>query len=127
MSTNNSKLSKKQINKNELFLKESELRLYDIFRTRKFWKLESQEIVGDPNHYYDDDIIQTFAEEFLDRISVLHLIGDILRSLGGVLGSRPKIDTKKLYEQTFHKILYDNSDQDHQLFFVPRVSKTFLS
>ena len=54
MSENNPKPSKKQINKNELFLKESKLRLYDIFRTRKFWKLEARKIVGDPDHYYDD-------------------------------------------------------------------------
>ena len=51
-------LSKSQIDKNKRFLKESEPRICDIFRTRKFWKLEAQEIVGDPDHYCDDDIMQ---------------------------------------------------------------------
>ena len=114
--------SEKIISKNKEFLEKSSPRLYDIFRTRKFWKLEAQGIKGDPDHYYDDDVAQTLAEEFLDRISVLHLIGDILRSLGGVLGSRPKIDAKKLYEQTFQKILYDKKISRHDVACLTDVS-----
>ena len=114
--------SKKIISKNKEFLEKSSLRLYDIFRTKKFWKLEAQEIKGDPDHYYDDDIAQTLAEEFLDRISVLHLIGDILRSLGGVLGSRPKLDTKKLYEHTFQKMLCDKKISRHDVACLTNIS-----
>ena len=100
-------ISEKIKQRNNRFLIESKERLYDTFRTRKFWKTEARGIIGDPDHYYDDDITQTISEEFTDRISILHLIGDIIRALGGLLGKRKKFSVSEFYNQTINHLLND--------------------
>ncbi len=59
---------------------------------------------GNPDHYYDDDITKTVAEEFTDRISVIFVIGDIIRALGGILQRRPHLSQQDLEKIALQKI-----------------------
>jgi len=94
--------------KNKQFINSEKPRLFEQFRQKKSWQLQLQNRDGSVDHYYDDDIVQTIAEEFLDRISVTHLIGDIVRALGGVLGMRPTLSAVQLHSQVLKKIIHDN-------------------
>lgn len=62
---------------------------------------------GDPEHYYDDDIVRTVSGELTDQITVYPLIGDFIRSMGGIL-KRKEIEPKE-----FVKIALEKLDQEH--------------
>src|SRR5579872_1351260 len=62
---------------------------------------------GNPEHYYDDDIVRTVSEELTDQITVYPLIGDFIRAVGGLLRKRKEIEPKE-----FVRLALDKSEQE---------------
>lgn len=65
--------------------------------------------VGEPDHFYDDDITTTISEEFADRITAIPLVGDIIRFLGGILKNRKEVDPLELEKIVLNKIKSDTN------------------
>jgi len=86
-------------------------------------KLKAMKREGEDTHYYDDDIAETISEEFTDRISVIHLIGDIIRAFGGLIGLRREIKTERLEEIVLKKIINDKKISRKDIADLTRISK----
>ena len=53
---------------------------------------------GDSTHFYDDDIARAMSEEFTDRVTVIPVLGDIIRFFGGVLRRRKELTVEEFAE-----------------------------
>ena len=105
----NKEESKNKIRQNFNRFSKIEQKTVQKWRHLKSRKLEAMERVGDPNHFYDDDITETISEEFTDRITVIPLIGDIIRFLGGTLRDRKEIGSVELEKIVLDKIKSDTN------------------
>ncbi len=79
----------------------------ESWKERKQRKLDAYDRDGNPNHYYDDDIVITISEEFADRLVVIFVVGDIIRALGGILRKRKLHTVDQLRSKVFQKLRLD--------------------
>jgi len=88
-------------------LQKIENKILEKSRELKKRKLLAMNLDGNENHFYDDDIVETISEEFTDRITVIFVIGDIIRALGGLIKNRKTLLSKNLKNLVLTKIKTD--------------------
>lgn len=106
-SFSNTEKSHRKIQKNKRKLEEFHRNAFYKFETLKRYRLEATKRKGDPKHYYDDDVVSTIAEEFLDRFSVIPVIGDLIRFSQGINIHRIEMESNKLIDNVISKIKND--------------------
>ena len=106
---NNKEKSEKKIEQNQRLRGKIESKTIQRWRELKSRKLMTTGRVGEPGHFYDDDVTTTISEEFTDKITAIPLIGDIIRFLGGILKNRKEIDPLELEKIVLNKIKSDTN------------------
>lgn len=75
---------------------------------RKIAELAATQWKGDPNHVYDDDVVSAISEEAADRITVIPVIGDFIRFLGGILGRRRELTAEEFLDRGLELLFADH-------------------
>jgi len=80
-------------------LEEYQQRIMGKSLARKTATLEATRHKGDPSHFYDDDVVTAISEEMTDRLTVIPVLGDLIRFLGGVLRRRPDLTAEEFIQR----------------------------
>ena len=74
-------------------------RILQRSQKKKVETLEATNRKGDPNHFYDDDIVTETSNELSDRITVVPILGDAVRFFGGLLRRRSQLTAEEFIQK----------------------------